>query len=50
MEAAAVICFYGIFCCALCADEQKPLTSEPRIIVNPAIRGEAKGATVKNEP
>jgi hypothetical protein len=50
MEAAAVICFYGIFCCALCVDEQKPLTSEPKITVNPAVRGEDKGPTVKNEP
>jgi len=50
MEAAAVICFYGIFCCALCVDEKKPITSEPRITVNPATTGEAKGPTVKNEP
>jgi hypothetical protein len=50
MEAAAVICFYSLFCCALCVDEQKPLTSEPKITVNPVVRGEDKGPTVKNEP
>jgi hypothetical protein len=50
MEAAAVICFYSIFCCALCVDEQKPLTSEPKITVNPAVTGKDKGVTVKNEP
>ena len=50
MEAAAVICFYSLFCCAICVDEQKPLTSEPKITVNPAVRGEDKGPTVKNEP
>lgn len=50
MEAAAIICFYSFFCCAICANEEMPLSSNPKITVNPVVSGGAKGVTVKNEP
>jgi len=51
MEEVLAICFYGLFCCELCEEEKKPISSdETKITVNPAVTGDSKGSTVKNEP
>jgi len=43
MEELATLCLYTLFCCILCGEEKKPVSSEePKVVVNPALTGEIK--------